>query len=69
MLFRKKMEKSCEYCAYSTKLNEDQMLCTKRGVVGVTDQCRKFSYDPFKRVPKKPKAPDFSKYEEDDFSL
>ena len=69
MLFRKKMERSCEYCAHSTKLGEDQMLCTKCGVVSVTYRCRKFSYDPFKRVPSKPKALDLSKYEEDDFSL
>lgn len=45
------------------------MLCTKYGVVSMTYECRKFSYDPFKRIPPKPKALDFSKYEEDDFSL
>lgn len=69
MLFRKKIEKSCLYCAYSTKLDEDLMLCTRRGVVPVNKKCRKFHYDPFKRVPPRPKAPDFSKYEQDDFSL
>lgn len=69
MLFRKKIERSCLYCAYSTKLDDAQMLCTKKGVVSVTSQCRKFRYDPFKRVPSKPKALDFSKYDEDDFSL
>lgn len=69
MLFRKKMERSCEYCVHSTKLGADQMLCTKSGIVSCTHACRKFSYDPFKRVPAKPKAPDFEKYEADDFSL
>lgn len=69
MLFRKKIPRSCLYCAYSTKLDEDQMLCTKRGVVSACYHCRKFSYDPFKRVPSRPKALDFSKYENDDFSL
>lgn len=69
MLFRKKMPRSCKYCAHSTKVSPDQMLCTKHGVVSITYECRKFRYDPFKRVPSKPKALDFSKYEEDDFSL
>ena len=69
MLFRKKIERSRIYCAHSTKLGEDQMLCTKCGVVSMYYQCRKFRYDPFKRVPARPKALDFKKYEEDDFSL
>ena len=69
MLFRKKMPKSCLYCEFSTKLSENQMLCTKHGVVSMYYECRKFKYDPFKRIPNRPQAPDFSKYENDDFSL
>lgn len=69
MLFRKKMERSCQYCAHCTKLSEDQMLCVKHGVVSIYYKCRKFQYDPFKRIPAKPKALDLSKYDQDDFSL
>ncbi len=69
MLFRKKIEKSCLYCRYGTKMSEDMMLCAKKGIVVISEDCRKFRYDPFKRIPAKPKALDFSKYEEDDFSL
>lgn len=69
MLFRKKMPRSCVYCVHSAKYSEDQMLCTKYGVVSMYYECRKFRYDPFKRIPAKPKALDFSKYEQDDFSL
>lgn len=69
MLFRKKIQKSCEYCQNGTKLEDDQYLCTKRGVVMHRDKCRKFKYDPCKRVPSKPKAMDFQKYDEHDFSL
>ena len=69
MLFRKKMDRSCLYCRYGTQMNEDMMLCAKKGIVQPCDDCRKVRYDPFKRVPPKPKALDFSKYEEDDFSL
>ena len=63
------MDRSCLYCRYGTQMNEDMMLCAKKGIVQPCDDCRKFRYDPFKRVPPKPKALDFSKYEEDDFSL
>lgn len=69
MLFRKKMERSCLYCKFSTKLDEEHLLCAKQGIVEIEGECRRFRYDPFKRVPSKPKALDFSKYDEDDFSL
>lgn len=69
MLFRKKIERSCSYCTYATKLSDEQVLCMKRGVVSVDASCRKFSYDPCKRIPPKPKAPNFVKYDEDDFTL
>ena len=69
MLFRKKIERSCLYCAYGTKLDEETILCTKRGVVLAGSKCRKFSYDPTKRIPAKPKAPDFERYSEEDFKL
>ena len=68
MLFKKKMERSCDYCAYGTKLENDQILCAKKGVV-TCGKCRRFRYDPIKRVPLKPKAIDFEKYDQDDFSL
>lgn len=69
MLFRKKIPHSCVYCANATQMDEDQFLCIKRGVVVDTGKCRKFKYDPCKRIPAKPKALDFSKYDDHDFSL
>ena len=69
MLFRKKIERSCAYCVYGTKLDEDTILCSKKGMKTVEDKCRKFQYDPLKRVPAKSKALDFSKYDDQDFSL
>lgn len=69
MLFRKKIERSCSYCAFGAKLEDGQVLCAKRGVKTVEDSCRKFRYDPCKRIPSKPRAMDFSKYESEDFSL
>ena len=69
MLFRKRIEKSCSYCEYGTKLNDDEVLCIKKGIVSCEGKCRKFIYDPCKRLPAKAKALDFEKYNEEDYSL
>ena len=69
MLFRKKMIRSCSYCANATKMDEDQYLCIKKGIVVDTQKCRKFKYDPCKRIPTKTKALDFRRFEDADFSL
>ena len=69
MLFRKKIPRSCTYCRFATKLNDEQVLCAKKGVVSIDLSCRKFRYDPCKRIPVKAKALDFSQYTEEDFKL
>lgn len=69
MLFRKPEVRACRYCVYSTMLDENQVLCTKRGVESMYSECRKFRYDPCKRIPPKPKALNFDKYQDEDFSL
>lgn len=69
MLFRKRIAKNCNYCRYGTSLEDDRILCTKRGVVNAGSKCGKFEYDPIKRIPGKPKALDFKKYDDVDYSL
>ena len=69
MLFRKKIERSCIYCCYSTKISNDLMLCTKKGVCSINGKCWRFKYDPCKRIPLKARPLDFSKYDDEDFSL
>ena len=69
MLFRKKHPRDCRYCAHGTMMDENAVLCTKRGIRSAEKPCRKFSYDPCKRMPPRIKAPDFNKYEERDFTL
>lgn len=69
MLFRKKIQKACSYCIYSTKIDDEFVLCAKKGMKPAAGKCRKFTYDPCKRIPSKAKALDFSKYDEEDFSL
>ena len=69
MLFRKKIQKSCSYCTHGVMIDDNQILCPKKGVVSPEQKCRKFEYAPCKRIPLKPKTPNFEKYTEDHFSL
>jgi len=69
MLFRRKMPRSCSTCQFGTPFSDAQILCLKHGVVADTYACRKYRYDPCKRIPPCVKAPDFEKYSEEDFSL
>lgn len=69
MLFRKKIERACIYCLRGTQLEDEQILCSKKGLRSPIDKCLCFRYDPCKRIPKKAKALDFSKYNAEDFSL
>ncbi len=69
MLFRKKIPRSCSYCQFATALENECLLCSKKGTVSQDHSCRKFRYDPCRRIPPKMKALDFSKYDQDDFSL
>ena len=69
MLFRRKMPKSCTTCLFGTPFAEKQILCIKHGVVAESYRCRKYRYDPCKRIPPVIKAPDFSKYKDADFTL
>ena len=55
MLFRKDIEPSCSYCEYGSPISFDQIACLKRGIVPLHGACRKFSYDPLKRKPERPR--------------
>ena len=69
MLFRKKIERSCTYCVHGACIGENQILCAKKGLRTVESSCRKFQYDPCKRIPVKARALDFTKYKTEDFSM
>ena len=69
MLFRKKIERSCSYCAFGVRLDDETVLCSRKGLRSILGKCRKFRYDPTKRIPAKPKALDFQQYNEEDFTL
>ena len=69
-LFHKKVERACKYCIHSIAANDKVVTCVKKKQYSPIDaKCIHFKYDPLKRIPSKAKAPDFSKYEEYDYSL
>lgn len=51
MLFNKNIEPRCIYCARGKKLNNDYISCMRFGVVSSGYHCKRFVYDPMKRVP------------------
>ncbi|MGN0968996.1 MAG: hypothetical protein ACI4O3_06965 [Oscillospiraceae bacterium] len=69
MLFAKKIEPRCAYCKRGTTLDEERVICLKRGVVCPGGSCRAFRYDPLKRVPPKPAALELGKLRDEDFVL
>ena len=69
MVFRKKNEHFCGYCENGTALDDGQILFARKGLRTPEDKCWRFRYDPCKRIPKRAKALDFSKYDQEDFTL
>ena len=68
-LFRRNMEKRCVYCAHGCAIGETQVACVYKGVMDAADHCRRFSYDPLKRVPPRPAALKTEKYSAEEFKL
>ena len=53
-IFNKKLSPACKYCECA-KIStfDDEIICKHKGITRLDDRCRKYRYDPFKRVPKK----------------
>ena len=69
MLFKKDIEPRCAYCKRGANLDEELVMCMKKGIVSPAGACRAFQYDPLKRVPPKPLSANFSHLKEEDFVL
>ena len=51
--FDKSISPMCAYCRYGKPLSGgEEVFCVKKGLVDPFDACRKYKYDPLKRVPK-----------------
>ena len=42
MLFSEDIRKTCALCEYAVPIDEDTVLCRKKGPMGAEDTCRKF---------------------------
>lgn len=69
MLFQKNIEPRCAYCKRGAPLDEERVICVKKGIVVASGSCRRFQYDPLKRQPPRPASADFSKLKDEDFVL
>lgn len=69
MVFRKDIEPRCGYCRHASPAGEGLVICRKKGIRPEAEHCRKFRYDPLRRMPPKPWNPDFTKYDDRDYSL
>ena len=48
------LTKACGFCRFASAIaGTEEMLCEHRGVVSQEYHCRKFIYDPLKRVPRR----------------
>lgn len=57
MLFRSKIEPACSYCSHGRPGQDDEVLCIYHGVMKPWNKCRRFDYDPLRRVPEAAPVP------------
>ena len=64
----KNVEPRCGYCQHGQEApNGQSVLCPKKGILDKDASCKKFRYDPLKRIPRG--APEPLTFSERDFSL
>ena len=68
MLFRKKIDRYCTYCQFAGKIDDETMVCQFCVIVPSDHRCRRFRYDPLRRIPGRPAAPKHT-HDDADFSL
>ena len=67
-LYGNNIQPGCEYCAHARRAADGRvMLCQKRGVVPLYHHCRRFVYDPLKRIPYR--QPALEKFRPEDFKF
>ncbi len=67
-LFRGDIPPACGYCRLGRPVSGGKsVLCERYGVVSASFSCKKYIYDPLKRIPKK--MPPLPAFTEQDFEL
>jgi hypothetical protein len=68
MALFQKHKPMCLYCVWGRSLSENEILCRYAGVTAPDYMCRRFEYDPLRRIPPKP-VKMMSNYTSDDFKI
>ncbi len=62
------VQATCEYCMYGRRSSDGKaILCPKRGVMPLYHHCRKYIYDPLRRIPSV--QPVLEKLSKEDFDI
>ncbi len=73
MLFSRHIAPSCSYCRFGSSIGNGEIACLRRGITSAAGSCKRFVYDPLKRVPEPPMFLDKSKLAEklgeEDFTI
>ena len=68
-LYGNDIEPRCGYCANGRAAADGQsFMCAHKGYVDPFGSCRRFRYDPLKRIPETPRK-NPKRYSTDDFSM
>ncbi len=69
-LFKKDIEPQCSICEHGTSAAGGSVVCKKAGgIMQAYSKCRKFKYDPIKRLPKVAKPTLNGEFTKEDFEL
>ena len=67
-LYGNRIEPACEVCRHGRRAADGQtVLCNYKGVVPLYHRCRKYEYDPLRRIPARPPA--LKAHSAEEFSL
>ncbi len=67
-LYGNNISPSCSYCKFGTlSESKEVILCEKKGITAKNFSCRKFKYDPLRRIPKKQE--EIPQYNKEDFEI
>ncbi len=65
---KKDITPACSLCRYGNSLPDGSgVLCEKSGIRRSDSLCKKFKYDPLKRIPRR--APVMTEFSKEDFEL
>ena len=69
MLFDPEIKRCCAYCEKASDLDDRLVLCSDKGPVDYDFCCRRYRYDPLRRIPRSPSQALKKEFKKEDFQL